>query len=460
MGCPSSSTAHFNFFRIMEHTINIDINKKYSFPNKITSVNFHNKLLIISPETANWIVLTNKEQLVFFNLLKSNTITKAIELFSGTQSDIQEVLIQIEAKKFDSTYTQSATSGTENVHFYLTNECNLRCPHCYMFAGTKKDKELTTNEICSFLLNFSNNGGQSVIFSGGEISMRKDLVEICKCAHGCGLNVSLLTNGTLWTQATIHEISRFINEVQVSIDGYDEESNAKIRGKNNFAKSLATIDSFIMNGIHTTMAMTPFYDENLDSNCAKYVDFIKSMTDKYQNKNFDILVSAEMLDGRDVCLTNKDRDNYSRISNKIYSMYYNTDLSLYPFVQIHKQHRIMDNCIFGTIAISSTGDVFLCSQIERVVKIANIKENSIDEIIAISNKGKIASNINNLKPCNNCELKYICGGGCRLEYFPQLTQATDFDMLTTNNISPRKCSKKEKEHFYELMIKTNELIFQ
>ena len=34
-----------------------------------------------------------------------------------------------------------------SLHLYLTNACNLRCPHCYMNAGKTGDNELTYEEI-------------------------------------------------------------------------------------------------------------------------------------------------------------------------------------------------------------------------------------------------------------------------------------------------------------------------
>ena len=81
------------------------------------------------------------------------------------------------------------------MHLYLTNACNLRCPHCYMSAGTVLEDELSKEEVELLLMEFASHGGNRLVLSGGEVCMRKDLIEIVKCAKKHNLNTSILTNG-------------------------------------------------------------------------------------------------------------------------------------------------------------------------------------------------------------------------------------------------------------------------
>ncbi len=69
---------------------------------------------------------------------------------------------------------RSATEDFKHLHLYLTNSCNLRCPHCYMFSGSANFNELTTIEILKLLSDFKEVGGRNVSFSGGEPTMRSD----------------------------------------------------------------------------------------------------------------------------------------------------------------------------------------------------------------------------------------------------------------------------------------------
>ena len=116
--------------------------------------------------------------------------------------------------------------------------------------------------------------------------------------------------------------------------------------------------------------------------------------------------------------------------------------------------------MFGELSIASNGDVCLCARVESVHPIGNVRE---QPLAVFMEKGKLAhsiSNVANLRPCNICELRYICGGGCRIDYFPKLTSCSNIEKLDAISIPPRKCSKKEKEFYYDMMIRTNKMLFR
>lgn len=217
--------------------------QRFVFPSALAVVFYKKKILMISKDTANWIVLQNEEQLEFFNLLKSYQLNEALAKFKGEYKDAKYVVTQIIARKFENTKVHSKhVSGT--MQLYLTNACNMRCPHCYMFAGFKKKNELTTEEICSLLKSFRESGGKVVVFSGGEIALRQDLLKIIDYSYRIGIKNEILTNGTLWTESMIEEISPMLTRVQISIDGYSEKTNSKIRGKGHFFKHLKLLTDF------------------------------------------------------------------------------------------------------------------------------------------------------------------------------------------------------------------------
>ena len=136
-------------------------NKKYDFPSDISLVYHKGKILVIAVKTANWLVLENDSQVDFFNLLKDYTIEESFEQFKGDYSDAIEVITQIEARQFHS--HEVMTNDSRGLHLYLPNECNMRCPHCYMSAGTKKTThELTYDEIKKILVHYKSTGGNLV----------------------------------------------------------------------------------------------------------------------------------------------------------------------------------------------------------------------------------------------------------------------------------------------------------
>ena len=156
----------------------LEPNKTYSFPKVIDYESIDNKYLVISRLTANWLLFDKKVQLdIFLYLLKQHTIAQCFEKFGkNNQKDILKVLTEITAKHFeDKSVNYPQRCG---MYIYLTNNCNQRCNHCYMFAGNKFENELSTSEIKSLLDDFSKYGGLAVTFTGGEASTRQDFVEI------------------------------------------------------------------------------------------------------------------------------------------------------------------------------------------------------------------------------------------------------------------------------------------
>lgn len=443
----------------MKKQVQINLSKQYDFP-EIVEVSYKSKYLIISPETANWIVLDNENQLKFFKLLQSYSIQNALFQTQVSTNDSLWVVTQIEARKLESRVIHNSVSDTQSLHFYVTNVCNLRCPHCFMSAGEKLGAELSTEEIKKVVCEFKQYGGDIVTFTGGEVTTRRDFIEIVQYAASLGLHIKILSNGVLWRQDMINDISGIISSIQFSIDGYDEESNQKIRGINSFNATLKAIDRFVAKGVQVDVAVTPFFDEDLENHIQDYARFAKSLTDMYDGEKFVIRFSSELLDGREIKLTEERRVEYSNIIDKIYSAYYGIDVSDYPFIGRFKEHRILENCMFGHLSISATGDVFLCSRVPSVASIGNVKSMQMETIMRKARIAQSLSNINNLRPCNECELKYICGGGCRIDHFPVLSNCVDVDNIDINTIPARNCSIKEKEKFYEVMIRTNKALFQ
>lgn len=438
----------------MKKQVQIDIGKKYDFPNTIEVVKHKDVWLAIAVETACWIVLNNESQLAFFNLLRRKTIASSLEEFSGILQDAQWVLVQLEARQFCS--NECHPYKETNCMVYLTNECNMRCPHCFLSAGTSKQNELSTEEIKNFLRNIKSNGINSVTFSGGEIALRPDLIDIIKFASLLDLSVNLLTNGVLWKDDMIKAVAPLIKSIQISIDGYCEEDNARVRGRGNFQKALKAVDGFMRHGVLTQIAITPMPDSALVSKMGAYAEFAKSLKAKYNNSpKLKILFTSGFMDGRSISLTSEQRESYRNTMNKVMNMYLNEDARDYPFILDHQSRRIMTNCSYGSLNIASDGDVYICSR-TGLMPIANLRTDSMDEIMRKAKMAAELSEINNLQPCSKCHLKYICGGGCRVEEFPSMKTGP----YTLKERPRRFCDKSIKEEFYDLMIRTNKHIFQ
>ena len=130
-----------------KHRYYIDPNKVYSYPEEVSVVRHAGKILVIAPLTANWIVLNDESQLNAFYELGEKSISKVLNSRVYNVEDVREVVTQLEARRFCTKTVVSAPDQFRTMHVYLTNKCNLRCPHCYMFSGKANDNELATGEV-------------------------------------------------------------------------------------------------------------------------------------------------------------------------------------------------------------------------------------------------------------------------------------------------------------------------
>ena len=139
-------------------------------------------------------------------------------------------------------------SGTIEV----TERCNNRCAHCYVNLPLKDQKarsnELTFEEHRRILDEISAAGGLWVCFTGGEIFLRKDFLDIYTYAKKKGLLPTLFTNGTLITP----EIADYLVNwrpfnIEITLYGHKQKTYEKITG-------IPGSYNHCMEGIHMLMA--------------------------------------------------------------------------------------------------------------------------------------------------------------------------------------------------------------
>lgn len=115
------------------------------------------------------------------------------------------------------------------VVFELTYRCNHKCIHCY--AVDQKRAELSTFQVKDIIEQLQAIGCFYLGFTGGEIFMREDIFEILFFAKRKGLQIILLTNGSLIDETFADKISRLSpNKVDITLLGSGEETFDAISG--------------------------------------------------------------------------------------------------------------------------------------------------------------------------------------------------------------------------------------
>ena len=102
-----------------------------------------------------------------------------------------------------------------------TQQCNLRCRHCYSADGAcAAAGEMTTTQGMKFIDDLAAFNVPVLLFSGGEPLMRKDFFELLEYAKSKGIRCAVSTNGTLITPKAAAGMKALeVSYVGISLDG-------------------------------------------------------------------------------------------------------------------------------------------------------------------------------------------------------------------------------------------------
>lgn len=135
------------------------------------------------------------------------------------------------------------------VQWHITNQCNLRCSHCYQddFTGGS-DLDLSgLIKVSDNLLTAieSWNKTACIHLTGGEPLLRPELFSLLK-----GLNrnpivseLGIITNGLLIHQEMTGRLAAYskLKKIKISLEGADPEMNDAIRSSGNFEKVIRNL---------------------------------------------------------------------------------------------------------------------------------------------------------------------------------------------------------------------------
>ena len=107
-------------------------------------------------------------------------------------------------------------------HIDVTYRCNERCEHCYL--DHEDHGEMTTAEIKGILDQLAAAGTFLLTFSGGEVFLRRDFLELVAYARKLLFNVKVKTNAVMIREHQARELRRLgVEQVQVSVYSHRAE---------------------------------------------------------------------------------------------------------------------------------------------------------------------------------------------------------------------------------------------
>lgn len=147
-------------------------------------------------------------------------------------------------KKQFADFAKTVNEGTKantllSAKLKLTPRCNLQCRMCRYWQMSPQ-KEMTTDQWLSVIKQLREMGVKKVHFSGGEVFLRNDFLNLVRFSIEQGLKVNLTTNGTLINKIKAKELIKAEpNSISFSFDAPDSLTHDRIRGvKGAFASSM------------------------------------------------------------------------------------------------------------------------------------------------------------------------------------------------------------------------------
>ncbi|MFB3926130.1 MAG: SynChlorMet cassette radical SAM/SPASM protein ScmF [Syntrophales bacterium] len=121
------------------------------------------------------------------------------------------------------------------IYFYLTRGCNLRCRHCWISphpGGAEGESTVLPLDLFRSILNEAMPLGTTAVkLTGGEPLIHPRIHEILDLVRARNLSLSVETNGTHCTEDLSRKIAACRDPfVSVSLDGTDAETHEWIRG--------------------------------------------------------------------------------------------------------------------------------------------------------------------------------------------------------------------------------------
>lgn len=140
-----------------------------------------------------------------------------------------------------------ALGHPHRITIFVTNRCNMRCPHCF-YAGElgPRGNEMSLENFQSLAKSLKGKARQ-IVLTGGEPFLRDDLEDICAAfATHTGIeSIAIMTNASL-PDAILKRVQVILDKTglllhfQISIDG-PAEYHDSIRGAGSFDLALETI---------------------------------------------------------------------------------------------------------------------------------------------------------------------------------------------------------------------------
>lgn len=309
-------------------------------------------------------------------------------------------------------------------HLGITQRCNMRCRYCSVREPYESMKELSTEEWKKIIKNIAELGVFQIGFTGGEPTLREDLIELAEYVNSLNCTFNLTTNCWHLSEEMIAKLKKAgMRQCQVSLDSHLPEVNDKLRTEGSCKNVQKAIRLLRKHNI--TVGIDCVVSNNNIRHIESFVEWLGKENVPFLTlikiKQGDLALSLfkELLPPYEkysrliekLCSRENKNPNITidcgSVSNLQYSLK-EEDLHKIPVAGCPAGHTLL--------SISPNGDMYPCVALgQDEFKIGNALK---DDLKKLWQKSKVLRELRQVKSkvsgkCRDCDRLDYCRGGCR-----------------------------------------------
>lgn len=371
----------------------------YNFNKQCVNIKNKDKVILGSRHTGEWIKLSDEVyEILNFGIHNKLSIEELkSKLYDDEDKNYIDKLYKMMCNKGILDNGNSKDIKPRMVTFDITSRCNLNCTHCCANAGIFNQDILSTEQIKSIIDKIIEYEPESIVLTGGEPMIREDFLDILEYTKNNYQGIIIVaTNGTMINNTNVDKLIACATQIDISLDGVDEETCSLIRGKGVFNRVINNIKLLKSKGFNEiTVSMT--ISEKTDHLEVKFYELNKILGTQAHTRRLSPIGRA--LDNKHMFIEEG-----------------NNELHIPKYIKDNISEIIpICSCRAGKyeLFISNTGDLYPCSsfindrnKLGNMIDILNIK-NKIREELFYNNFTKDLGDCTH-NHCNECKVNLFC----------------------------------------------------
>lgn len=306
-------------------------------------------------------------------------------------------------------YPEKLVLFPNTAYLNVTNYCNLTCEHCYYGSHPGLSHGLPNSEMFKIIDSLRAAEISYLVIAGGEPLTRPGIDDLLRYVRAKNFHeATLLTNGTIHSDDLASVVAKCVDNIHVSVDGPDEESNAVLRGTGNFDRALAGIRRFRVAGASRIKIVTSITSFNVSR-----MHEMRRLRDEL-GVELGTTIFAEVGRGSQYIQLKPPTEELARFFlEEAKSLNCDSSVADGPVLDVSAGVT----CGSGTLMVSVDcfGDVFPCHlfhkpelRIGNLLSQPDLREMMLSSAVAAQFRARTVET----RKCHGCAVEHFCKGGC------------------------------------------------